>query len=120
MTRLNTNYWKFLFPLAIACTWSALLFQGITTSLGESHWRRTSQGWEAAADSRPTTSGTNASEQHAPFESALVFKSLGLQLDIETVHAGHRMVLPVAIAGLMGSLGVWFLLWDRRSISEQA
>ena len=118
MPRSTTNYWKLLLQVAIACTWLALLFQGITTALGESRWRRTSQGWEAAADSRPFTSRSSEFAKPSSSESTMVFKSLGLQLDVESVHAGHRMILPVAIAGLIGSLGFWFLLWDRRCVNE--
>ncbi len=114
------QYWKFILTLAISFTWGASLLQGIAVSLGQSQWRRTSHGWEAAADSRPLETQTSSIDHISIGQSQLVFKSLGIAIDSESAHAAHRIILPVAIAGLIGSLGFWFLLWDRRTLQQQA
>jgi hypothetical protein len=110
------QYWKSILALAIVIAWGNILFQGITASLGQSPWRRTSQGWEAAADSRPIEATSTAWAQGQAQPPVLGFKSLGLQIDVESAHQIHRIILPLAIAGLIGSLGFWFLLWDKRSL----
>lgn len=104
----------------MSLTWSAIMIQGIAVSLGQSQWRRTSQGWEAAADSRPLDTKPSSIDRISTDQSQLVFKSLGVAIDSESAHAAHRIILPVAIAGLIGSLGFWFLLWDRRTLQQHA
>lgn len=120
MHATQKQYWKFILSLAMGLTWSALVFQGITASLAQSQWRRTSQGWEAAADSRLLEPQTQSIDRISDGRSQLVFKSLGVAIDSESAHAAHRVILPIAIAGLIGSLGFWFLLWDRRTLQQQA
>jgi hypothetical protein len=111
---------KFVLTLAIVLTLGVILFQGITVSLGQSLWRRTSHGWESAADSRPLETQASSNDRVYEGRSQLVFKSLGVAIDSESAHAAHRIILPVALAGLIGSLGFWFLLWDRRTMQPQA
>jgi len=73
-------------------------------------------GWEAAADSRPISANTNSSTITNDHGQILFFKTLGLNIDLKTAHAYHRILLPLAIAGFIGSVGFWFLLWDRREL----
>jgi len=112
----STPLWNSILIIAIVAAFCGLIGQGISVSLGQSQWRRTSQGWEAAADSRPIATSSANSKSSKSDQAILAFKSLGFPVDVETVHAWHRVVLPLAIAGLIGSLGFWFLLWDWREL----
>jgi len=110
--------WEWVLMLVVLSAWCGLTFQSISVSIGQSHWRRTLHGWEAAADSRPIPPIKNSSIIKNDYRQTLVFKSLGLDIDLEAAHSYHRILLPLAIAGFIGSVGFWFLLWDRRELAS--